>query len=208
MLNTLKTGYYSEKLRQYVLISKNKFLAKKEVHHFTGKVIFVPGNLHKMLTGRVSLRKICSLPPMIPENLFIVLVFIGHRSVHGFTEIVPFTLRAPPPPPDDSRGFLLIMGSAWRLFSCVRGHSAHTSPAHQQWGYPTAESPWCHSCCNEKCRFSKWKGEVNVICCFSAEDKGLVSQRRKKWGSRFLFYFCLLWWMSSDDLMDDGSRGC
>lgn len=50
-------------LWQYELISKNKFLAKKEVHHFTGKVIFAPGNLHKTLTGRVSLEKLCPPPP-------------------------------------------------------------------------------------------------------------------------------------------------
>lgn len=127
-------------LRQYEFISQNKFLAKKEVHHFTGKVIFAPGNLHKTLTGRVSLEKICH-PPMTSENLFLVLVFIGQRSAHGFTEIVCFTPRAPPPPPDDSRGFLLIMGSAWRLFSCVRVHSAHTSSAHQQWGYTSCREP-------------------------------------------------------------------
>lgn len=57
-------------LRQYGLISKNKFLAKKEVHHFTGMVIFAPGNLHKTLTGRCSLEKICPPPPHYPRKPF------------------------------------------------------------------------------------------------------------------------------------------
>lgn len=103
-------------------------------------------SLHLGISTKCSLAEFHSKrsahsPPVTLENLFLVLVFIGHRSAHGFTEIVLFTPRTPPPPPDDSRGFLLIMGSAWRLFLCVRGRSAHTSPAHQQWGYTSLREP-------------------------------------------------------------------
>lgn len=114
-------------LRQY------EFLAKKEKRKCT--ISLERSSLHLGISTKRSLAEFHSKisahpshPPITPENLFLVLVFIGHRSAHGFTEIVRFTPRAPLPPPDDSRGFLLIMGSAWRfVFVCAWPQRSHVT---------------------------------------------------------------------------------